>query len=194
MMIVNIHKKQQQILDTARDLFWKYGFKRVSIEEICQKAKVSKMTYYRFYSNKIELAKAVFDKEVRSGILSFKAIMSGEDSPSEKVKKILMMKMEGTNNISQEFLMDFYKNPEIGLKAYIEEKTKIAWQEILNDFKEAQQQGLFRKDFKPEFILYLSQKMGEMITDEHLLKLYGNPQDVIKELVNFFIYGITPHE
>ena len=38
-------KKQLELLKIARELFWKHGFKRVSIEEICQKASVSKMTF-----------------------------------------------------------------------------------------------------------------------------------------------------
>jgi hypothetical protein len=32
--------KKQQITNTARDLFWKYGFRHVSIEEICEEADV----------------------------------------------------------------------------------------------------------------------------------------------------------
>jgi hypothetical protein len=52
---------------------------------------------------------------------------------------------------------------------------------------------VFRKDFKPEFILHLSQKVIEMASDKSLLQLYNNQQELIMELANFFVYGISPH-
>jgi AcrR family transcriptional regulator len=54
-------KKYESILITGHDLFWKFGFKRVTIDEICKKAEVSKMTFYKYFTDKIDLAKKVFD-------------------------------------------------------------------------------------------------------------------------------------
>jgi len=190
----NHSPKYKDIMQTAHDLFWKHGFKRISVEEICRKAGVSKMTFYRFFPNKIELAKKVYTQEVDKGVDVFKAIMKEESSTAEKMKKILMMKFEGTNNISREFIMDFYSNQELGLKEFIENKTSEVWQQLIQDFKTAQEKGIFRKDFKPEFILFLSQRIMDMLTDENLLKLYKNQQEVIMELTNFFVYGISPQE
>ena len=44
--------KYQDILKTAHDLFWKFGIRRVTIEEICREANVSKMTFYKYFRNK----------------------------------------------------------------------------------------------------------------------------------------------
>ena len=189
-----ISPKYQKLLSTGRQLFWKYGFKRVSIQEICEEAGVSKVTFYRFFENKTDLAKAVFDKEAQEGLVKFRNIMQEDTSAPEKIKKIVLMKQEGVNEISKEFLKDFYSSPELGLKTYIEEKTQVMWNEMLNDFKEAQQKGWLRKDLKPEFLFYISQKVSEMLNDEHLGKLYNSPQDLVMELTNFFAYGISPHE
>lgn len=187
-------KKHEEVIKVARELFWKHGFKRISVEEVCQKAGVSKMTFYRFYPNKLELAKAVFDVEVQKGMQAFRTIMEEDTPPSEKMRKMLQMKFEGANNISREFLMDFYSSTDTALKTFVEEKTAQAWGELLNDFRQAQQKGIFRSDFKPEFMLYLSQKIGDLINDTTLLQLYNSPQELIMEFANFFSYGISPHD
>jgi len=187
-------KKQIELLKIARELFWKHGFKRVSIEEVCLRAQVSKMTFYRLYPNKIELAKAVYDEEVNKGLNVFKAILAENLEPADQIRKILFLKLKGTNDISQEFIKDFYDSPELGLQSYIEEKTRLIWNEMLNYFVQAQQKGLFRKDFKPAFFLNLSSHLTGMLSDENLQKLYDTPQELIIEIANFCIYGIAPHE
>lgn len=187
-------KKQRDILLTSKELFWKYGFKRVTIEEICEKANVSKMTFYRFYANKLELAMSVFDMVMDNVILDFKELMQKEIPASEKMKGMLQMKFEGTNDISKEFLMDFYNNPDLEVSNYIEKRTRDVWSEIIEDFKRGQQEGWLRKDFKPEIILLFSQKIMELIKDETILKLYNSPQELIMEIANLFTYGIAPHE
>ena len=61
------------------------------------------MTFYRFYPIKIQLSKAVYDEEVNKGVLKFKALMTEDIPPREKIRKMLFMKLEGTNDVSQEF-------------------------------------------------------------------------------------------
>jgi len=90
--------------------------------------------------------------------------------------------------------MDFYESNDSGLKSFVEEVTSEAWNELIKSFRIAQEKGWFRKDFKPEFILYVTQHLIPMFTDEKLLKLYDTPQDMIMEFANFFTYGISPHD
>lgn len=187
-------KKQRDILHTSKELFWKYGFKRVTIEEICEKANASKMTFYRFYPNKLELAKSVFDMVIDSVIQDFRVLMQKDIPASEKMKGMLQMKFEGTNDISKEFLMDFYNNPELEVSTYIKQRTNEVWLGIIEDFKKGQREGWLRSDFKPEIILIMSQKIMELMNDENVLRLYNNPQELVMEISNFFTYGIAPHK
>lgn len=186
------NKKYSAIMQTSRELFWKHGFRRVTIEEICREAKTSKMTFYRFFPNKLELARAVFDSVADEGLMKLRKILKEESSPSGKMQKILELKLEGTNNISEEFLNDFYNNPELGLTSYIEERSKALWLETIELFREGQADGWIRKEMKVEFMFLFMQKATPMITDKEMLKLYSSPQELIMELANMFVYGISP--
>jgi AcrR family transcriptional regulator len=187
------NKKIRQLMEVARELFWKHGLKRVSIEEICQKAGVSKMTFYRHFDNKIDLAKAIFEKIVEQSVQQFKAIMADDSTTSEeKMEQMIRLKLEGTNDIGKEFMQDFYNSPELGMVQYINEMSGKVWLEMINDFKDAQKNGWFRKDFKPEAFFIISQKLADMANDEQLQSLYNNPQEVVMELTRLLSYGIMP--
>jgi AcrR family transcriptional regulator len=186
--------KHRSILDAARALFWKHGFRRVTVEEICREAGVSKMTFYRHFGNKIDLAKEVYHREAVKGVEQFRQIMSDEATTTrQKMEAMLRMKMEGTNEISKEFLNDFYQSPELGLSAYVEEISEQIWKEIVGDFRTAQEKGWLRDDFKPEAFLLMSYKLLELINDDRMLQMYDSPQDLVMELSRLFTYGIVPY-
>lgn len=188
------NQKFQQIITTAKDLFWKFGIKRVSIEEICREANVSKMTFYKHFSNKPELVKYIINKIYSEAMAKYKAIMSKEVSFPEKVRETIQLKMEQTNEMSQAFYADYYKNADPELVDYLNKKIHETLQTVLYDYIDAQKRGDIRKNIKPEFILYFLNQMMNMAKDEELAKLCETPQDMIMELTNFFFYGILPRE
>lgn len=57
--------KEEQIIQSARKLFKKYGYRRVSIEEIARDANVTKRTLYNYFKSKEELLKYFLDEEVQ---------------------------------------------------------------------------------------------------------------------------------
>ncbi len=186
------NKKKTAILNKSKELFWKHGYRRVTIEEICREAKASKMTFYRFFPNKLELAREVYDNVVEEGLLNFRKIVKEDSSPSEKMKKMLQMKLEGTNDISNEFINDFYNNPGLGLTHHIEEKTRAVLVEVIKLFKDGQDEGWIRNDLNVEFLLVFLQKTATIIGDKELLMNCNSPQNLIMELANLLVYGIVP--
>ena len=186
--------KYRDIIRTARELFWKHGFRRVSVEEICEKASVSKMTFYRFFPNKIELAKLIFNDVTHEASEKFSQIMEDDTSVQEKIKNMMLLKIEGTNDISKEFMHDFYFGSQPELKEYVEQITRNTWNDIINEFKKAQKKGWFRSDFKPEVLFQITSKMIEIMKDDKILALYNTPQDIILEFANMIVYGILPHD
>lgn len=185
------NKKYSDILTAARALFWKHGFKRVAVEEICKEAKASKMTFYKYFGNKTELAKTIFNNVVESGEKEFSQIVSSKVSPAEKIKKIMMLKFEGTENISREFINDFYLGNESGLKNFVEQRTLKAWENIRNDYKAAQESGFIRKDLNVDFIIKVQFKMIELLKDESSLKMFESQQKMIMELATILVNGIV---
>lgn len=184
--------KKQQIVDAARDLFWKFGFRRVSIEEICSKAGVSKMTFYKHFSNKDELVKYIIDLITGNAMRKYREIMDSDIPFPMKVEKSIELKMESSDEMSQEFFDDFHKNASPELREHFNKLVQGNIQTILNDYVEAQKKGDVRPDINPQFILYFFDKIFEICKDENLMRIYKRPQYLIAEVTRFFFYGILP--
>ena len=89
--------KFKQIVKTAQELFYRYGIKRVSVEEICSTALVSKMTFYKYFPNKIELAKHIFSELMDDSEKKYDNIMSGNYDSTEKVDQVIKLKLDIVN-------------------------------------------------------------------------------------------------
>lgn len=140
MHIKNSDKNKQKIISAAKNLFWKYGFRKVSVDEICKEAKLSKMTFYKFFPNKIELAKKIFEDLVEDGLKQYNELMNSNLNIEQKIVKMIVLKNEVTKNISEDFIMDFYKDTKLGLKDFIENKTNEIQIESLKLFKKCQEE------------------------------------------------------
>ena len=183
--------KYNDIRKSARELFWKHGFKRVTVGEICSRSNVSKMTFYKFFSDKTELAKTIFDDLVSEGEEKFRAIMDSDASPDEKIREVIRMKYNSTMDISSEFVQDFYIGGDVELIAFVKGRTRAAWEFIKTDYIKAQEKGIFRNDFKVELLIQAQTKLIELMDDEILVGLYGSRQELIMEFAKLLVYGIT---
>ena len=124
----------------------------------------------------------------------FSNLMKEDISVPEKMQKMLLLKEEGTKNISQEFMNDFYLGTEPELKNFVEEKTGEVWEGLLKNYEWAQKNNIFRDDFKPEFFLKVTFKLTELMNDKELTQLYDSPQELILEFARLMTYGIIKQE
>ncbi len=184
--------KRKQLVHTAKDLFWKYGIKRVTVAEICQEANVSKMTFYKHFKNKNELVMVMITQMTDEAVEKYRAIMAQDIPFGEKVRQSIESKFKSTDQMSQKFFSDYYPHAEPELVEFVQGNMEKALGMIIKDYAEAQKKGEIRKDIKIEFILYFLKHMMEMMKDEQLESMYGSPQEMIMEFTNFFFYGIMP--
>ena len=188
------NKKLQQLVYKAFDLFWKFGFTRVSIEELCKEAGVSKMTFYKHFKNKTDLVRFILHEMSEYSLKLYEDIMS-EDIPFvEKVRKSVQLKLKQTENISEAFFNDFQRQNDPELLKVVQEQRISNIKVVTDWYIKAQKDGDVRKDIKPEFIIYFLNHMMEMVKDDNLVNMYSDPQDLIMELTNFFFYGLLPAE
>lgn len=188
---LNLPEKQRLIVNTALDLFQQFGIKRIPVEEICKTAGVSKMTFYKYFKNKNELVRFMWEKGFEQSLEKFDEIQALDIPFEKKLQLILKMKEESTAKISHQFALDyFYASPD--LKDFFEKLSRESISRFLIFIKNAQEKGEVRSNLRPEFLLAFINIIKIMVKDETLINSYSNYQDFVMEVNNFIFYGILP--
>jgi len=182
--------KMVHLLETGKELFFHYGTKRVSIEEICQKSGVSKMTFYRHFPNKTALVRYVLESIYSEGREMVNNILAMDLPFEERLKKVLVAKMEFADKYSREFIKDLMMGTEPELQKYVEQETKNFLNELREIFLDAQKKGEIRSDIKVDFVIYMMDVMREVFKDKNLQDLYPDMPSLMKDAFNFFYYGV----
>ena len=178
-------KKQQQLEVTAENLFNQHGIKRVTIEEICRKASVSKMTFYKYFDNKMGLVKHIWDNWIEEGFKKLDEINAMDISFPEKIERMFEWKRAFTSKMSIEFIEDF-----LHIEGGVEKVRGRFFQFII----ESQKKGDIRPEVRPEFIMAVLDKLYELARDENLMKKYPHFIEFNRELKDFLWYGLLPRE
>ncbi len=97
--------KEKRILDGARDLFCRYGYKKTSIDEIAESAGFGKGTIYNYFKNKEDLflhsSKAI-QKEMQ---IELNQILDNLQRADDKLIHVVLHMIRFIRKISKEYNM-----------------------------------------------------------------------------------------
>jgi AcrR family transcriptional regulator len=184
-------KKKTQIVQAADQLFKKFGIKKVTVEEICQEAGASKMTFYKYFANKIELVKYLWQQMTDDSMQKLDELDRRDIPFTEKIKVLLKMKEEATSEMGIEYIHDYLEViPELhGFYSEIYSQVMVKFMDMI---RRAQKRGEVRKSMRPEFFLAVVRQLTELAKDEKLAAMYNNYTEFALEVNNFLYYGIMP--
>jgi AcrR family transcriptional regulator len=187
-----VSRKKTQLLESAGKLFMRYGVKRVSVEEICREAQVSKMTFYRYFKDKIDIAGSMLSGMMGQAVREYRAIMDSDVAYPEKVARIITFKLKKSENMSGDFVNDVLSSPYPELRRLMEEWKARTLEMLREDLVQAQREGHIRRDVKPEFLIFLIDRMRAWAMDSSLSVLYPTTRELTREMVNLFYFGVLP--
>lgn len=182
----------RRILDAAGGKFFRFGFSRVTMDEIATDSGVSKKTLYQQFSSKDLLLKAVLDQLAREvEAEAKKIILDAKLDFTEKVKALLTMLGVRLSQIGRPFMED--------LQRYAPERWKeienVRRKKFLENFgrvlKEGMAQGIFRSDFDSQLLLMMIITLiNNMVNPYVLLESPYSPGEMFEAIFSVFFEGI----
>ncbi len=174
-------KKYISLLDTAKALFFKFGIKRVTVEEICKKSKVSKVTFYKYFKDKNDLIKTIREELMHTGFASFDEINNLPISYPEKVEMMTSWRMQFFAFMKSEFIKEI-----IDINSIAEEIK----QRYLTNIRQAQEKGEIDPALSPELIWLVTEKFNEIVKEGNWENHVCNHTEAQVQLRRMYFYGL----
>ncbi|MBE9913735.1 TetR/AcrR family transcriptional regulator [Paenibacillus donghaensis] len=96
-------KKMEQIYSVSLELFFKYGFQKVSVNEIAHKAKVSPATIYNYFGTKEQLYTDTLMNWMDKQLAQYEDILDSGLPFPEKTKEIMLLEAKNLKILADEF-------------------------------------------------------------------------------------------
>ncbi|MBL6990334.1 MAG: TetR/AcrR family transcriptional regulator [Bacteriovoracaceae bacterium] len=185
----SIPKKKRIIVNTATKLFYRFGMKRITVEEICQKAGVSKATFYKYFPNKVELIKYIFKLSSKNLMHKLEELKTCDMPFYKKINSWIEYKVEITSHINAEFVEEFYQASE-ELADFTKHTTKQNYDQFLSFIVEGQSSGDVRQDLDSKTILALIEYLGNFPKSKQAKALGKSFNELTEEVNKLFYFGI----
>tara|TARA_X000000368_G_C22900444_1_gene653864 strand:- start:299 stop:907 length:609 start_codon:yes stop_codon:yes gene_type:complete len=180
------------IVEKANTLFRTYGFRGVTVDDICKECGISKKTIYNYYSDKQSLANETIIYHYNNLHKEIKAIIDLSDNSIETFFKISSHFRETLNDTTPLFVHDLKKfHPELynNHQDYKENLFEKSIQKVLIKGKD---EGFIRDDINDKIVSKLRIEMIEIGFNQDVfpLKKYDY-RDI--QLISFdlFLRGIV---
>lgn len=82
------------IIEAAKDLFAKFGYKKTTMEDIAQALRKGKSSLYYYFKNKEEIFQAVIETEEELLFSKLREVVASKQKPQQKLTDYVITRME----------------------------------------------------------------------------------------------------
>ncbi len=108
--MINKEEYRKKIIIVAGQIFSRYGFKKTTMDEIAQALKMGKSSIYYYFESKEEIFEAVVLYEANMLRNELTRSIKAVDSPVEKMKNYVFVRMKAFEKLSNYYNAIFDKN------------------------------------------------------------------------------------
>ena len=181
--------KKEMVIETARNLFTEYGYKKVSMDEIAKKSNVTKKTIYTYFKDKEDMFKYFIDEE----LLHMKDIVEKikkSNKPfinkiSDAIYKVLTYRTN--SKLFNNLLNDFKSDNSIKCESFIKMYDSKIIEYIEEQINEETKKGNI-KSFDSHLSAFIIYKLYLSVMFEYDRKI--NEKRVTEEVVSILKDGL----
>ncbi|UFH55264.1 TetR/AcrR family transcriptional regulator [Spirosoma sp. KNUC1025] len=182
---------KERILAEAERLFWRYGVRSVTMEDIAKQLGISKKTIYQHFSDKEQiLSQVIEDKMVRNqSEMTCMAIEA--DNPIEEIMHVLSMIQKHADQVSPNLMIDMKRHYPQAFTLFRKYKEGEIMRSILENIQKGIDQGLYRSDINPAILARLRVEQIELAFNNDLFPTDRFTMPEIQyELMHHFVRGM----
>lgn len=186
---------KERILTAAEQLFWKYGVRSVTMEDIAKQLGISKKTIYQHFTDKEAILYQVMQKKIDSDVTEMHCVATETTNPIEELLMVLEMMRRNQHEVSPNLLID--------IKRYYPQAFGLFWQHmdqhlmkhILENIQKGVSQELYRSDINPAILARMRVEQIELAFNNDFFPTNQYSMlEVQRELMHHFVRGMLTEQ
>ena len=133
------------IIDSARNLFARYGFRKTTMEEIARDAHMGKSSIYHYFKSKKDVFRSVVEKEtdILKGLIT--DAINKQNDPRDKLRTYAFTRIQALNRVANFYqaFKDEYLEQYGFIQTFRKDADKYELETIKDILKKGVEQGIF---------------------------------------------------
>lgn len=187
---------KQRILSKAEEMFFCFGYSKVTMEEIAAELGISKKTLYKHFSNKEHVFKEHMNS-IKCEVDSFVETLISDKKMEfiEKLKRFMNFIAKQGSKLEGPMVRDLMKSHPEFWRDIEEFRNKKAHSNLSRLIEQGMKSGIFRKDVNTDVVvLAYVNAIHSLINPDVLARLPISADQVFKEVVKILFEGIFTNE
>lgn len=181
-----------EILIGAKELFYRYGIKSVTMDDVARELGISKKTLYQHIDNKKDLIECIIDDHIVNEKHCLTEITGDAKDPVEQILMVARYVLKVLREVKPTAIYDLKKYYRDTWKRMDKFHLEYVYQMIKANIDEGMAQGLYRQNINSDIIakLYVGKTM--LLTDEQLFPMREYDRDTLfEEYITYHLRGIV---
>lgn len=185
--------KKEIIIQTALELFNKYGFEKVTVAEIAEKAHVSKVSIYNFFESKDNLRRIIIKDILVESLKETKMLVEKECNFVGKMGEYLEKRIIYGSKYNMEFFFDAVESDPV-LRQYFDDFNIQNKQLITSLIQEGKKIGYFSADVSDTAIeIYIDIFYNYFLHNKKIRPTLEHNPKLAEEINLLFLDGLIRH-
>ncbi len=185
---------RERILQKANELYFRFGIRSITMDEIAAQCGMSKKTIYQFFEDKDALVEAVFKTEIDASQGQCIQTRGRSDNAVHEIFLAMENVRELFDSMHASTMFDLQKHhPKTHLKLE-HHKSAFLLDIIRQNIIRGQQEDLYRKEVNAEIIAYMRLEIIFLTITrqpEMFSKSHYSPSQILQEMTDHFLHGLA---
>ena len=184
-------KPKERILFGAQELFFRFGIKSITMDDIAKHLGMSKKTIYQFFKDKDEVVHSLMQLKLKEDERDFSAIHKTSENIVDEIFNIMQCMSQIFSQINPTIFYDLQKYHPNAWKLFKDFKSKFILNMVEHGLMKGMKEGLVRKEINPKILARLRMEEIEMgFNSEVFPPEQFKLLDVQLAMTEHFLYGI----
>ncbi len=182
---------KEKILEEAERLFWKYGVRSITMDDIARRLAISKKTIYQHFTDKEDILVQVTLFRLSKDKALMDCAYVDAKTPIHEMLSMLDEMRKNVDKMNPTLLMDIKRYYPKAWELYMKFKEEFIMKGMIDNIRRGINDGYFRADVSPEIMARMRVEQVEMAFE--MSAFSGSFHDMMtiqQELTHHFVRGL----